>query len=185
MKHTPILAVALSALSLAACASMKPPEPVRAPQPVSKIDPASFYSGSWKEIARTPLKLTDGCVAGETRFERDDKGVLIDRDSCRMGDPVAGKEKVFAGPVTILDPGVNAKFVTAYKVKGLFTVKREYWILDSGQNWFIVSNPAFTEASIFTRTTQPGQATKDQLAARLKALGYDITKLEWPAQPPA
>lgn len=184
MKASTSLLALTAAASLAAGTAHAADAKTRAPEPSHQIDVESFYAGSWKEIARTPMKITDGCVAGETRFEKDDKGKLIDRDSCRVGDPVAGEEKVFAGPVKILNPGSNTKFSTSYKVAKLFSVKREYWVLDSGQNWFIVSNPDFTEAGIFTRTTQPSQATKDQLSGRLKALGFDTAKLEWPAQPP-
>lgn len=179
-------AAAILALSLTACASMGggPAKTALAPQPAKPVDAATFYTGVWREIARNPMKITDGCVAGETRFSRDDKGRLIDRDSCRKGTP-QGKEKVFAGPATILDPGTNAKFRTDYKVFGLLTVSREYWIIDHGDDWFITATPSFKDLSIFTRSPQPGKARLDELVGRARALGYEVSKLEYPAQPPA
>ena len=173
----------IAAASLSACASMSgSSSPPAAPQPAKPVALDSFYSGSWKEIARNPMKLTDGCVAGETRFYKDDAGKLIDRDSCRKDTP-DGKEKVFAGPVTILDPGTNAKFHTDYKVFGVFTVGRDYWVLDHGEDWFIVATPSFKDLSIFFRDWHPSKAKLDELVARSKALGYDTSILEYPAQP--
>ena len=49
------------AMTTAACAGMD--EAPRAPQPGKQIDAAQFYTGRWYEIARTPMKLTDGCAA--------------------------------------------------------------------------------------------------------------------------
>jgi apolipoprotein D and lipocalin family protein len=68
-----------------------------APQPVRPIDAARFYAGRCYEIARTPMKLTDGCVAGTTDYFTDADGTLIDRDACRDGSPV-GKEKTVRHP---------------------------------------------------------------------------------------
>lgn len=156
----------------------------KTPQPAGQLAVDVFYMGPWREIARTPTKPTAGCIAPETLFGRDDTGGIIDRESCRMGDPVSGETRSVLGSVKILNPGPNTKFQITYEGKGPFKARSEYWVLDHGQNWFIASNPSFTRVSIFTRASRPGQQTKDLLANRLKSLGYDITKLEWPVQPP-
>lgn len=177
-----------AALALSGCASMGSDAPPVAPQPTHAVaDPARFYSGDWREIARNPMKLTDGCVAGLTRFSRTEDGDLYDRDSCRIGDPVTGREKVFAGPATILDPSASNKFRTDYRVFAVFHVSRTYWVLDNGEDeggWFIVATPDFKNLSIFTRTPQPSATLKARLIDRTRALGYDPAKLEFPAQPP-
>ena len=173
-------------LALGACASMDATAAV-APQPARPVDTARFYTGVWHEIGRNPMKITDGCVAGITAFSRDADGRLIDRDSCRMGDPVTGKEKVFAGPVDI-DPANSAKFTTHYKVFGVFSFSRTYWILDNGDDlgggWFVTATPDFKNVSTFTRDPQLSAADRDRLNARVRALGYDPVGLEFPAQPP-
>ena len=156
----------------------------KVPQPAGQVAVDVFYMGAWREIARTPTKPTAGCIAPETLFGRDDSGGIIDRESCRMGDPVSGETRSVMGSVKILNRGANTKFQITYEGKGPFKARSEYWVLDHGQNWFIASNPSLTQASIFTRASRPDQRTKDLLAGRLKALGYDIRKLEWPAQPP-
>jgi apolipoprotein D and lipocalin family protein len=152
-----------------------------APQPARPIDITRFYTGRWYEIGRTPMKLTDGCVAGTTDYFRRPDGQLMDRDACRTGTP-EGAERRYQGPVTILDPGINAKVSVRYTVWGFWPVWRTYWMLDRGEDyrWFIVSDPSFRNLSLFTRTPRPTPAEIDALSARARALGYDTRKLEYP-----
>ena len=173
-----------AAVMAAGCASMPAPGEARAPEPAKPIEMARFYTGRWYEIARTPMKLTDGCVAGTTDYQPK-PSILIDRDACRAGGPT-GKEKVFAGPVTILDPGRNTKVRVDYQVFGLLTVPRTYWMLDHGDDyaWFIVSTPDLKNMNIFTRDPRPSPELVTQLTARVRELGYDPAKLEFPAQLP-
>ena len=185
MNRLSISAIPLSVALLGACTGMSAAGAPAAPAPRGPIDAARFYTGRWYEIARTPMKLTDGCVAGTTDYYKDDKGALIDRDACRDKTP-EGKEKLFAGPVHILDPGENTKVKVDYKVFGLFTASRTYWMLDhdDAYRWFIVSDPAFKTISLFTRAARPPEAEVKALAMRAQALGYDVAKLEYPAQFP-
>jgi apolipoprotein D and lipocalin family protein len=184
MKLALTASVLASIVLMAGCASMSDEAPV-APQPTKPIDAARFYSGRWYEIARTPMKLTDGCVAGTTDYYKDADGTLTDRDACRAGSP-EGKEKTFAGPVTILNPGENTKVSVQYRVFGVFSVSKTYWMLDHGDDygWFIVSDPSFTNLSLFTRAARPSPDAVKQLTARAQSLGYDTSKLEYPARFP-
>ncbi len=186
MNRPHLAAIPLSLALLSACAGMSAAGPPAAPAPKAPIDAARFYTGRWYEIARTPMKLTDGCVAGTTDYYKDGKGTLIDRDACRDKTP-EGKEKLFAGPVTILNPGENTKVKVDYKVFRLFTASRTYWMLDHDEayRWFIVSDPAFKNISLFTRAARPSEPEVKALVARAQALGYDTGKLEYPAQFPA
>jgi apolipoprotein D and lipocalin family protein len=154
-----------------------------APQPAKPIDAATFYAGRWYEIGRTPMRITAGCVAGTTDFSRTPDGKIHDKDACRQGGP-DGKEKAFAGPVTILDPGTNAKFQISYIVFGFVPVPTTYWVLDHGDDWFIASDPSFKNLSFFTRSARPPEAEVKALTARSAALGFDTSKLEFPAQFP-
>jgi len=177
------VALGLVAFGLGGCATTS--EQAMAPQPAKSIDQARFYSGRWYEIARTPMKLTNGCVSGTTDYYEKD-GKLIDRDACRADTP-EGKEKVFAGPVEILDPGQNTKVTVHYKVAEVLSVPKTYWMLDHGDDysWFIVSDPKFKNLSIFTRAARPSPDLVKQVAARAQGFGYDVTKLEYPTQFPA
>lgn len=171
--------------ALGGCAAMTEGATATAPQPAKPIDVARFYTGRWYEIARTPMSITKDCVAGTTDYTRKPDGAIDDKDSCRMGTP-DGKEKSFSGPVTILNPGDNTKMRINYLVFGIFRAPRTYWVLDHADDytWFIVSDPGFKNVSLFSRSPRPAQATVTALTARAKSLGYDISKLEYPAQLP-
>jgi lipocalin len=186
MRRPLILAtVAVAAIALAACTTTNTPSTgtgVIAPQPAKSVD-AAFFSGIWHETIRNPMKITDGCVVGETGFQRTAEGGIFQRDTCRMGS-AAGKEKVIAGPVTILDPATRAKFRTDYKLFGLITIRREYWVLDHTPDWFIMATPDLKNINGYTRAppTKVTRAEADQLAARARALGYTGV-LEFPDHP--
>ncbi len=173
-------------LSLTACATGASDSAAVAPQPAKPIDTARFYTGRWYEIARTPMRLTDGCVAGTTDYLPGNNGQLIELDACRMNTP-AGEEKRIQGPVTILNPGENNKVTVRYTVYWIIPVTRTYWMLDHGDDyqWFIFANPAFTNVSIFTRAPRPDPHLVAALTARVQALGYDPGKLEFPTEFPA
>ena len=174
------------AAATAGCASMSGAEATKAPEPAKPIDVARFYTGRWYEIARTPMSLTKDCVAGTTDYAPARDGRIIDTDACRMGSP-AGPVKTFAGQVDILNPGMNTKVRVTYVVFGLLPAPRTYWMLDHGDDygWFIVSDPAFKNLSLFTRSPRPSADEVAQVKARAQALGYDTAKLEYPAQFPA
>lgn len=166
-------------LLLAGCASMAGSKAPRAPEPSKRIDAASHFAGRWYEIGRTPMKLTDGCVAGYTDYITEG-GKLIQRDACRDGTP-AGKEKVVAGPLKILNPGLNNKVHVNYRLFGFVPVGRTYWLLDHGDGWFIMSTPDLKLVNLYTRDPRPSPELVADLTARTQALGYDVSKLEFPA----
>ncbi len=171
------------AVALAGCAGSGN---VVAPAPAKPIEMERFYSGRWFELARTPLSVTDGCVAGTTDFSRRADNTLIERDACREGSP-QGKEKVFEGPVTILDPGTNAKIQVRYTVFGIVPITKTYWMLDRDPDyrWFITADPPFENVAILTRVPHPSPAEIDELKNRVRELGYDTAKLEFPTLFPA
>ena len=164
-----ILAAALFALPAIAAA--------QAPPPAAKVDAERLYWGRWLEIGRTPMWITDGCVAGATNYERRADGKVAVRDTCEMGAP-GGKEKAIAGTGRILDPGTNAKLRVNYP----FLITWDYWILDHDPDyrWFIASDPKLKRIFLYTREV-PSPAERQALVDRAKALGYDVTKMEFPA----
>jgi apolipoprotein D and lipocalin family protein len=155
---------------------------VAAPEPPWPIDAARFYTGRWYEIARTPMSFVEGCVAGTTDYRRTADGRLVQRDACRQGTP-AGPEKVFAGDVTMLNAPRDTKLSVRYMLWGFVPVPKTWWILDhdDAYTWFIVADPAFENVAILTRSPRPPAAEIERLTARVRALGYDPGKLEFPA----
>jgi len=177
-----VLAGAAAALLLAAGTAMA--DTPKAPAPAKPVDLAKFYSGSWIEIGRRPMKLTDGCVAGATAYKAKSATKIDVMDTCHDKTP-GGKLKSIGGPGTILDPGTNAKIHVAYQFMGFIPVDRDYWVLDhdDAYTWFISSDPSFQNLWIYTRDPHVDPEILKGLIAKAKAMGYDVAKLEFPAQP--
>ena len=156
----------------------------RAPEPTRPVDVQRFYSGVWAEIGRRPMSLTDGCVAGATRYTAVGPDRIDVRDTCRQGSP-DGKEKAIGGPGRIEDPGINAKLHVSYRLFGFIPLGRDYWVLDHDDDytWFISADPAFENLWIYTRDAHVDPATRERLVDRARVLGYDVAKLEFPVQP--
>lgn len=156
----------------------------RAPEPARPVDASRLYSGVWAEIGRRPMSLTDGCVAGATRYTLRAPGQVDVRDTCHAGSP-SGKEKAIGGPGRIVDPGTNAKLHVSYRLFGFIPVERDYWVLDhdAAYSWFISADPAFENLWIYARNPRVDAAGRAKLVDRARALGYDVSKLEFPAQP--
>jgi apolipoprotein D and lipocalin family protein len=182
MKRLLALALPLAILTTGCVSLSERQAEAVAPEPTKPVDAARFFTGRWYEIARTPMKLTDGCVAGTTDYFKGSDGQLMDKDACREGSPT-GKEKAFQGAVTLLNTD-NTKMRVDYKVMGLFTSPRVYWILDHDETygWFVVSNPNFDQVSVFSRNARPSASEVAMLTAKAKATGYDVSKLEFPAR---
>lgn len=172
------LAALAVSLSLSACVTAPAPDQVRAPQPAKAVDLERFYSGRWLEIARLPMRLTDGCVAGATNYVLVSPSRVDVRDTCQVGTP-QGREKAIGARGEILDPGTNARLRVRY-FGGLVTW--DYWVLDHADDysWFISADPTFDKLWIYTRRV-PDDAERQRLVARAGALGYDVRRLEFPA----
>ena len=168
-------------LAVAATGCITSSGPGGAPPPVALVDQGKLYTGDWHEIAFRPNWMTEGCVAGITRYTPKDKANVVGvRDSCRE-KTLDGKEKAVEGTGYILDPGTNAKIRVDY----FPFVSRETWVaaLAPDYSWFITTTPDFGEVNIFTRNPQPGAAVIAELTAKVKAMGYDTAQLVFPPQP--
>jgi apolipoprotein D and lipocalin family protein len=151
-----------------------------APQPAKPIDAATFYTGTWYEIGRTPVSVTTNCMAGTTEFYRLPNTQLMERDACHKGSP-EGKERVFRGYVLINNPE-NTKITVHYLLWGVIPFTQRYWMLDHdpAQTWFIVSDPHFTHVDILSRNPRPTPVQISAWTAEVAALGYDPANLEFP-----
>lgn len=184
MSRRPFVIAALVGLSagamLSACVTAPSASRVRAPQPLKPVDAARLYSGRWHEIGRLPMRITDGCVAGASTYTLVDTTRVDVRDTCQVDTP-DGKERAIGGRGEILDPGTNTKLRVRY-LAGFVTW--DYWVLDRADDysWFISADPTFDRLFIYTRDL-PSEAEKLQLVERAAALGYDVKRLEFPAQP--
>ena len=172
-----LVAPILAALAVSACVTAPSPDEYRAPEPAKPVEISRLWSGRWREIARLPDRLTDGCVAGASIYTPVDPTRIDVRDTCQVGSP-DGREKAIGGRGEILDPGTNAKLRVRY-LSGLITW--DYWILDRADDysWFISADPTFEKLFIYTREI-PTDAELQALVRRSAELGYDVSKLEFP-----
>ena len=121
-----------------------------------------------------------GCVAGVTDYQARDGGIT-ERDACHDKTP-DGKEQAVSGTLKILNPGAGTKVDVAYRILGgLFPIHREYWVLDHGEDWFIIAGPDMTEVNLYSRAPHPAQALVDRMTRQIKDLGY-AGLLEFPVQ---
>lgn len=138
------------------------------------VDSSRLFKGTWLEIARRPMWITDGCVAGTTSYVRGASSNEVHvRDACRKGK----EETVLNGVAEILDPGVNSRLLVRYNP--LLSV--EYDIIDhsADYSWFIEASPTLDNVFIFTRA-RPSEKQLAALLNRVRLLGYDTSSLEFP-----
>jgi apolipoprotein D and lipocalin family protein len=156
------------ALAASTCVSANAQDRVR------PIEPARLFKGTWLEVARRPMWITDGCIAGTTSYVRGSRPDEIHvRDACRKG----AEETVLNGVAEILDPGVNSRLMVRYNP--LLSV--EYDIIDHAPDysWFIERSPTLDNVFIFTRK-RPSAKELAALVNRVRLLGYDSSNLEFP-----
>jgi apolipoprotein D and lipocalin family protein len=153
--------------------------PLAAAEPKVVDVSKSHYSGTWLEIGRTPMFITDGCVAGFTTYSAGKTPQEIDvLDGCYEGTP-SGKLKSIRGKGRILDFETSkAKLRVRYPLFITFN----YWVLykSPDRSWFISADPKMNNLWIYARSAP----TKKQLAVMVRkaqSLGYDVSKLEFPA----
>lgn len=170
-------ALAALALMVSACVTAPSPSEYRAPAPLKPVDAERLYSGRWLEVARLPMSITDGCVAGASNYTLVNETRVDVLDTCQVDTP-DGREKAIGGRGEILDPGTNTRLRVRY-VAGFVTW--DYWILDRAEDysWFISADPTFEKLFIYTREI-PTDAELQALVRRSAELGYDVSKLEFP-----
>ena len=149
-----------------------------APKPIA-VD-AGHYRGTWLEIGRMPMLLTDGCVAGYSTYRQGKSAdeVLVE-DGCREGTP-RGKLKTINGVGKILDfASTKAKMRVRYPLLITFN----YWVLykSPDKSWFISANPSTDDVWVYARNV-PSKAKLERMMMKVRELGYDVKKLEFPAQ---
>ncbi|NBB14103.1 lipocalin [Caulobacter sp. SLTY] len=157
------------------------PAVAAAPQPTKPIS-ASFYSGTWYEVARTPNGNQKDCHAPTSQFSSAKGGKYLMTQTCRRGSP-AGPTKVWKAEGQIVPGSGNAKF----KARFFGLVNQEYWILDTAGDgsWGIMATPGGNYVWLMSRKAVMTPAAKAAAIGRIKALGYNTAKLEQPKQPPA
>lgn len=149
----------------------------RAEPTVAQTD-MSHYRGKWLEIGRTPMRLTDGCVAGYSIYKQGaSPDQILVEDGCREGSPT-GELKTIEGIGTLMD-GKTTKAKMRVRYPLFFTFN--YWVLYNApdRSWFISATPDMEHLWIYARSV-PSKAKLAVMVKKARSLGYDTTKLEFP-----
>jgi len=162
------------AAALALAAFSAAPASALAPEPTRKVE-LSTMAGRWYEVARIPNKMQSGCREGTAEWTRTSNGYSVVQ-ACRKGQAL----KEWKAKARVVDPRTNAKFKMSF-FGGLLS--QEYWVLDSrpDQGWVILATPGGNYLWLMSQRPSLAEAVKAQALSRVRQLGYDVTRLEFPA----
>ncbi len=132
------------------------------------------YAGKWYEIASYPQVFQKGCHCTTAEYTVSEKGYVIVENRCNR-DSINGKTSYIKGKAFVTKNSGNAKL----KVQFFWPFKGNYWIIDLAEDYSyaVVSNPNKKYLWILSRTPQLNNSVYEQIIARLKAKGFDLTKL--------
>ena len=165
------LATTVLALALVAGPALAAPSP-----PTKKIELTNMM-GRWYEVARLPNKIQTGCQGGTSDWQRTGDGFAVVQ-ACHKGS-LSAPVTEWKAKAKVLDPRTNAKLQMTF-FNGL--VRQEYWVLDhrADQGWLILGTPGGRSVWLMSQRPTLPSGVKSQAVARLKQLGYDVGRLEFP-----
>ena len=190
LKRTSTLALCALALSFTAAL------PARAQQaaasaaplvPVATLD-LDRYMGRWHELARFPNRFQSDCAGPATADYRLQPGGTV--QVINRCPQVGGKVDEAIGEArrigTAGSPKLEVRFAPAW-LSWLPFVWGSYWVidLDPAYQLAVVSEPSREYLWVLARQPQVDAATWEALMARLRAKGFDLSRLQRAAPAPA
>lgn len=142
------------------------------PQP-ARAAPIGMYAGRWYQIAQIAKTNRHPCPGGTEDFSANGRGGLAVTLTCRQ--PSGASHQVKAG-VTIVPNSGNARFKISF-FGGL--ISQEYLVLDHAADlsWAVMATPGGNYLWLLARRPVLDPVTFEAADGRIKALGYDPTKL--------
>ena len=140
---------------------------------VDHVD-VSRYLGKWYEIARYPHSFEENCYAVTADYKLLDDGSIRVTNRCREGG-LDGKLKEAVGKAYIADSQTNAKLEVTF----FWPFYGDYWIIDLAEDYqyAVVSEPDRQYLWILSRAPTMDTPLYEQLTAKLKNNGYDLSLL--------
>ena len=184
MKKLPLSLTLISltgvALALSACSAVFSKHAVgniAVPQPAKPVE-LQRYLGRWYEIGRYEQGFQKDCDGVTADYSLRPDGTISVINRCRKPD---GKLRDAKGKAKVVDTATNAKL----KVSFFGPFYGDYWVIDHADDyaWSIVGEPSGRYLWLLSRDANPGDAQRDALIARAKALGYDTAMLRITKQP--
>ena len=170
------MSIRLTAALVFATALFASPALAMPQQTVAHLEPSAMM-GRWYEIARFPNQIQRGCQAGASDWTRAADGFAVVQ-SCHKGAP-DGPLSLWKAKARVADPVSNAKFKMTF-FGGL--VSQEYWVLDrrDSDGWLILSTHDGKYLWLMSQQPTLAAGVRAQVVGRIKQLGFDPARLEWP-----
>lgn len=132
------------------------------------------YLGKWYEIATIPQSFQKDCSCVTAEYSLSDKGYIIVENKCTKGG-VNGEKKSIKGKAFVVKNSGNAKL----KVQFFWPFKGNYWVIDLAPDYSyaVVGDPTKKYLWILCRNDKMDEKTYQEILSRLKAIGYDLSKL--------
>jgi apolipoprotein D and lipocalin family protein len=146
-----------------------------APQAVERIELTSMM-GRWYEVARVPNQLQRGCTGGASQWTATPGGFAVVQ-SCHKGAP-DGPISEWRARARVADPS-SASFRMSF-FGGL--ISQEYRVLDhrAAEGWLILSTSDGKYLWLMSQHPTLPAAAKAEAIARIRQLGFDPARLEFP-----
>ena len=166
----------LPSAALAACLAGSPALAAGSAQPGPRIELTQMM-GRWYEVARIPNQLQRGCQAGASDWTRAGDGFAVVQ-SCHKGSP-DGPVAQWKAKARSLDPATNSIFKMSF-FGGL--VSKEYRVLEHhpDQGLLILATDDRRYLWLMSQRPVMAAAVRAQALARIKQLGFDVGRLEFP-----
>ena len=166
-----VAAILISGLALMASPSLAAPSP-----PAERIE-LSKIVGRWYEVARLPNKTQQGCQGGTSDWVRTAEGYSVVQ-ACHKGS-LAAPPTEWKAKARVVDTATNARFKMSF-FGGL--ISQEYWVLDhrDDQGWLILGTPGGNYMWLMSQRPTLSAAIRAQAVNRIRQLGYDVSRLEYP-----
>jgi lipocalin len=133
------------------------------------------YLGTWFEIARFTHRFEKGLVGVTANYSLLPNGEVRVLNTGHEQD-LNGKLKTAKGKAKVVDLKTNAKL----RVSFFWPFAGDYWILELGKDYeyALVGEESRNYLWILSRTPQMDKSVYNELIARAKDKGFDISRLE-------
>ncbi len=154
-------------------------------QTITSLD-VPRYLGTWYEITKYPNRFQEKCVSDTSaNYTAEPDGRLKVVNRCKManGEFAEAVGDAYQGGGST-SPKLKVRFAPSW-LSFLPMVWGNYWVIDIDKNYQLaaVSEPTRQYLWILSRTPTIDSPTYEAILARLKAAGFDLTRLEKPAEP--
>lgn len=142
-------------------------------EPTGRIEIAQMM-GRWYEVARVPNALQDGCQAGASEWTPQARGFAVVQ-SCRKGADL----KTWKAKATVADPRTNARIKMSF-FGGV--VSQDYVVVEHRpeQGWLVLATANGKYLWLMSQKPVLPAVVKSQALARIRQLGFDVGRLEFP-----